>query len=225
MLKLTEDSLDNVDEKFQELYEQDGDKFKLKVEGLEDTTGLKNKVKELLDETKSEREKRQALEKAQKEAEEQRAKEKGEFKNLYEQTLKQLEDERTNNQSFVQKIQQRDIEHQANRIANDLARTDTKRAQVLSDYAARLAKFKDDQVIFEIGGIEVEPDKVKEHLAKEYPFLVDGSPATGSGAAGSKGGARPDNSLEAQLAKAQENGNVSAMISLKRLISEQQNKQ
>lgn len=41
MLKLNVDSLEAVDEPFRTLYEQDGDKFKLKVEGIEDTTGLK----------------------------------------------------------------------------------------------------------------------------------------------------------------------------------------
>jgi hypothetical protein len=42
MLKLNVDSLDAVDEPYRALYEQDGEKFKLKVDGVEDTTGLKN---------------------------------------------------------------------------------------------------------------------------------------------------------------------------------------
>lgn len=41
-LQLTVDSLDTVDEPFRDLYEADGEKFKLKVEGLEDTSGLKS---------------------------------------------------------------------------------------------------------------------------------------------------------------------------------------
>lgn len=41
MLKMTVDSLEAVDEPLRDFYEQDGDKFKLKVEGVEDTTGLK----------------------------------------------------------------------------------------------------------------------------------------------------------------------------------------
>lgn len=40
-LKLTVDTLDGVDEPLRALYEPDGDKFKLKVDGLEDTSGLK----------------------------------------------------------------------------------------------------------------------------------------------------------------------------------------
>ena len=42
MLKLNVDSLDAVDEPLRALYEPDGDKFKLKVEGVEDTSGLKS---------------------------------------------------------------------------------------------------------------------------------------------------------------------------------------
>ena len=42
MLKYNVDSLEAVDEPLRALYEQDGDKFKLKVEGVEDTSGLKN---------------------------------------------------------------------------------------------------------------------------------------------------------------------------------------
>jgi hypothetical protein len=45
-LKFKLDSLDGLDEATKALYEKQGDKFVLKVEGLEDgdTAGLKNKV-------------------------------------------------------------------------------------------------------------------------------------------------------------------------------------
>lgn len=42
MLKMNVDSLEAVDEPFRALYEQDGERFKLKVEGIEDTSGLKS---------------------------------------------------------------------------------------------------------------------------------------------------------------------------------------
>lgn len=42
MLKMTVDSLDAVDEPLRALYEQDGEKFKLKVEGIEPVDGLKS---------------------------------------------------------------------------------------------------------------------------------------------------------------------------------------
>ncbi|HWV44121.1 hypothetical protein [Pseudorhodoplanes sp.] len=41
LLKLKIDALESVDEAFRPLYEKDGDAFKLKVEGVEDTSALK----------------------------------------------------------------------------------------------------------------------------------------------------------------------------------------
>lgn len=41
-LKLTVDSLEAVDEPLRGFYEQDGDKFKLKVDGVDDASGLKS---------------------------------------------------------------------------------------------------------------------------------------------------------------------------------------
>ena len=68
-------------------------------------------------------------------------------------------------------------------------------------------------------------DFFNKTFREEMPEFYQGSIASGSGALPSSSSKRPDNSLEAQLAKATEAGNVSAMISLKRRISEQQNKQ
>lgn len=42
MLKMTVDSLEAIDETLHDFYEQDGDKFKLKVEGIEPVDGLKS---------------------------------------------------------------------------------------------------------------------------------------------------------------------------------------
>ncbi len=71
-------------------------------------------------------------------------------------------------------------------------------------------------------------DEALGTLVDQYPYkdsILKGSTATGPGVQGSTGRTTTDNSLEAQLAKAQERGDVAAMISLKRHISEQQNKQ
>lgn len=154
----------------------------------EQTAGLKKKTEELLGEKKSAAQKAKELEEAQRRAEEDRQKEKGEFKELYEKTQAELEQERKANQTWRQQIQQRDIDSQASKIGSDLAKSDTKRAEVLADYASKYAKHDGEKVIYEIGGVEVEPAKLKEHLAKEYPFLVDGTNSSGSGATGSRDG-------------------------------------
>ena len=158
----------------------------------EQTGGLKKKVDELLGEKKSASQKARDLEESSRTAEEARQKEKGEFKALYEQTQASLDEERNSNKTWKEQIQLRDVKEKAGRIGNDLAKTDTKRAEVLSDYAAKFAKHDGEQVTYEIGGIEVSADKLKEHLTKEYPFLVDGNGSSGGGATGARGGAASD---------------------------------
>jgi len=158
----------------------------------EQTGGLKKKVDELLGEKKSASQKARDLEESSRSAEEARQKEKGEFKALYEQSQASLDEERNSNKTWKEQIQLRDVKEKAGRIGNDLAKTDTKRAEVLSDYAAKFAKHDGEQVTYEIGGIEVSADKLKEHLSKEYPFLVDGNGSSGGGATGARGGAASD---------------------------------
>jgi len=158
----------------------------------EQTGGLKKKVDELLGEKKSASQKARDLEESSRTAEEARQKEKGEFKALYEQSQASLDEERNSNKTWKEQIQLRDVKEKAGRIGNDLAKTDTKRAEVLSDYAAKFAKHDGEQVTYEIGGIEVSADKLKEHLTKEYPFLVDGNGSSGGGATGARGGAASD---------------------------------
>ena len=158
----------------------------------EQTGGLKKKVDELLGEKKSASQKARDLEESSRSAEEARQKEKGEFKELYEQSQASLDEERNSNKTWKEQIQLRDVKEKAGRIGNDLAKTDTKRAEVLSDYAAKFAKHDGEQVTYEIGGIEVSADKLKEHLSKEYPFLVDGNGSSGGGATGARGGAASD---------------------------------
>ena len=54
--------------------------------------------------------------------------------------------------------------------------------------AAQMAKHTDSGVRFEIGGVEVEHDKVLAHLKSKYPFLVDASGITGGGASNNNSG-------------------------------------
>ena len=63
MLKLVIDKLDDVEEKYRELYEEKDGAFHLNVDGAgDDLSGLKNKVKELLDEKKRAVEEKRNLE-------------------------------------------------------------------------------------------------------------------------------------------------------------------
>lgn len=190
--KISKDAFGELPEALQEYYKEGDDGYVLDLDGVDDhptVKGLKTKLDEVLGETKAEREKRKALEQAQTEAEKKAAEEKGEFEKLYRTATEQLEAERKQAREFRDQITQRDIKSSAQSIAQQLASKDAKRASVLADYASKYAKFEDGQITYEIGGVKVDSNKVAEHLKSEYPFLVDGSQASGGGAAGDGGGA------------------------------------
>lgn len=163
-------------------------KAELDAKIAEQVEALKAKNAELLGETKAERAKRQALEAAQTEAEEARAKEKGEFKSLYEKTLAELEKERQSAQEYRQQVTRSTLEGEAGKIAAELSR-DTARAALLSEQAQKLLKPTDEGLQYEIGGVQVDRAKALDHLRASFPFLVDGSQASGGGATGGSGGA------------------------------------
>lgn len=162
------------------------DEVKATIE--KETGGLKAKVDELLGESKSAKQKARELEEAQQRAEEERQREKGEFKTLYERELKAKQELAEKYNEFQSKVQRQEISLEATKIAGQLAK-DTARAELLAEKVAQLAKHTDNGVRFEIGGVEVDHDKVVAHLVEKYPFLVDASGANGGGApSGSHGG-------------------------------------
>lgn len=153
-----------------------------------ETRGLKAKVDELLGESKSAKQKARELEEAQAAIEEARAKEKGEFKELWEREQKAKAEIAEKYDSLIKRIQQKEVEGAALSIASELTR-DTKRAELLRKEISQFARYTDDGVKFEMGGVEVDRAKVMAHITDNYPFLVDGSGATGGGATGAnKGG-------------------------------------
>lgn len=149
----------------------------------EEVSGLKAKRDELLGLHSKDKERLAELEKSQQEAEEARQREKGEFKTLYEKTQQELEQERENARKFRQTIQEKELESSANSLVSELTR-DSKRAELLKKEALQFAKYTENGVEFEVGGVPIEAAKLKEKLATDYPFLVDGSGASGGGAQG-----------------------------------------
>jgi len=162
------------------------DEVKAQIE--KETTGLKSKLDELLGETKSAKQKAKELEEAQAAEAEARAKEKGEFKELYEREQKAKAELSEKYEAFSKQIQQKEVEGAAMSIASELTR-DTKRAELLKKEISQYARYTDSGVNFEMGGIPVDRTKILAHITENYPFLIDGTGATGGGATGgSKGG-------------------------------------
>lgn len=152
----------------------------------ETTAGLKAKVDELLGESKSAKQKARELEELQRQSEEEGLKQREEFRTLYERETKAKAELAEKYEGFSKRIQQKEIEGAALQVATELTR-DTKRAELLKEQVSKYARYTDDGVKFEMGGIEVERDKVVAHIKDSFPFLVDGSGATGGAAIGSSG--------------------------------------
>jgi hypothetical protein len=181
----------------------------------QETGGLKSKLEELLGETKTAKQKAKELEELQQQEAEARAKEKGEFKELYEREQKAKAELSEKYEGFAKRIQQKEVEGAAQSIASELTR-DTKRAELLRKEISQFAKYTDDGVKFEMGGVEVDRAKVMTHISDNYPFLIDGSGASGGGASGagktSGGAALVNEKAEAAKKKGDIAGFLAAQI-------------
>ncbi len=153
----------------------------------EQVSGLKNKVDELLGEKKSATQKAKELEEQQKQQEEERLKEKEQFRELYEREQEAKRELQEKYEEFQHRIQSQTIQSEAVKLASELTR-DTARGELLQEKASQYAKYSEDGVTFELGGVPVDKEKILTHLREKYPFLVDGSGATGGGAAGQQNG-------------------------------------
>lgn len=177
----------------------------------QETSGLKSKLEELLGETKTAKHKAKELEEAQLEAEEARAKEKGEFKDLYEREQKAKAELADKYEGFAKKIQAKDVEIASGSIANELTR-DTKRAELLKKEIGQFARYSEDGVKFEMGGVEVDRAKVIAHITESYPFLVDGNQSSGGGASGSQGGGGAPQPVNEIAEAARKKGDLSGFL-------------
>lgn len=190
--QLDADEHSKLDEGQQGLYEQDGEGYRLAIDGLPEppnVDGLKAKNAELMDEAKKAKDRARQIEEETRAAEEARQKEQGEFKSLYERTQEELESHKQTARQFREQVQAKELDGAATKLAGSLTR-DSKRAELLAKEARQFAEHTEDGVQFQIGGIPVEPEKVAEKIKEAYPFLVDGDGATGGGATGAnRGGA------------------------------------
>jgi DNA repair exonuclease SbcCD ATPase subunit len=168
----------------------------------EQVSGLKSKVEELLGEKKTVAQKAKELEEEQQRAQEERMKEKQQFKELYEKEQQAKQELAEKFETFQQRIQRQEMQSASQRIASELTR-DSARAELLTEKAMQYANYNEDQVTFELGGVPVEASKLVEHLKEKYPFLADGSGATGGGASGSQNGGAVTNKSFAEMSGAE----------------------
>ena len=189
MLKYKLENLDGLDESIAAMYELGSDgKYTLKVDGVEDVSGLKRKNEELLAKLQRDKEALTELQKQQEEQARLRAEEKGDFEKLYREAQEKA---RLAEEETARERTQR-IEREKNEFANGLAqelsgKLGAKQVELMKKELLPLVKNSDEGPYFEMAGFKVDTETVKAKMLAEYPFLCAGSGASGGEATGANG--------------------------------------
>lgn len=156
-----------------------------------ETKGLKSKVDELLSEKKkAQQEREQALLQAKQEAEQKAAKE-NDYKQLFESQKQEADTLRTTIEKMNADITRQKITTEAAKLAAQLTK-DTGRAQLLQKEISQRLTLVDNElrVTDDSGQLTVSSmEDLTNSIRTAYPFLVDGSQASGGGATKAQGGA------------------------------------
>jgi len=155
----------------------------------EQTAGLKAKVDELLSEKKRvQQEREEARHQAKLEAEEKAQKE-NDYKQLFESQKVESDTLRKTIEQMNNEISRQKITAEAGKIATSLTK-DTQRADLLSEKISQRLTLVDGElrVTDDSGQLTVSTvDELAQAVRTKYSFLVDGTQASGGGAARSEG--------------------------------------
>ena len=184
------ESLEDAQKAF---YKQDGNVYLLDVDGIEDSeaAALRLKVETLLTEKKDAERKAREIEAAAAAQAAKTAADAGDYKALYESLNAKHADLEGQYNGLQGEIKKSAIVSEASRIAGTLTK-DTARAQLLTEKIASRLQHSDDglKVLDQAGNLTVSSlDELSTQMKTAYPFLVDGSMASGGAANGSRGGA------------------------------------
>lgn len=191
---LDKDAFTSLDESVQGLYKQDGDNFVLSVSGMpeqEDTSGLKRKVEELLGEKKTAQQKAKEAEDAAVAAAIEKAKSEQDYKSLYESSEAERKKSESAFSDLKNQITKSNIDTKATELAATLT-TDAGRQKLLKEQFSNRLVMVDGELKVSDGAGNATVSSLQDlttSVKKEYPFLVDGSKATGGSASGNTSGA------------------------------------
>ena len=194
--KLDAEAFGSLEEGQQGLYKQEGNVYILDVDGIspggdDDIARLKEQNEKLLSEKKAaQRAAKEAEDAAAKEAAD-KAKAEGDYKQLFESQQAETEKWKQQFADLETKVQTQAVKGEAQRIAATLTK-DTARAELLTEKIQQRLKPTDEgiKVTDEAGNLTVSTvDELTANIKTTFPFLVDGSQASGGAAPGSKGGA------------------------------------
>jgi len=199
MLKLELDTIEGLEDGVKGLYEEKDGKFRLKVDGLPDVSGLKKKLDELMDESKAAKRKAKEIEEA---AERERAEalaKSGDVESLrksYDEKFGKTKTEyETQIQNYQQQLQRLTVGQTATTLAAELAIPGS--APVLLPHIqARLSmEIRDGQPVTVVMSADGKPsamtiEELKTELSANPAFapIIAASKAAGGGASGSGNG-------------------------------------
>lgn len=199
MLKFEIDSLEGLDESLHGFYEQHGDKYRLKVEGIDPADELKEALRKEREERKAARERAEELERKAQQAAEEAAKRSGDTEALdrswQEKHTKALSERESELAAARAHVQELTVGAMAARIAGELAVQNcasTLEKLIRPRLSMEIRDGKPVVVVLDNEGrpTALTPDEFKNEITSDASLapLVAGSKATGGGAAGSKGG-------------------------------------
>lgn len=186
-LKFEIDSLEGVDESLHGMYKQYNGKYRLQVDGIDDAAELKEALRKEREERAAAKTKLSEFEKQQQEVEQKRLEEKQEFEKLWKSEQEQRNSVTKELEELRGKIALKDRSSEAQRVAASLA-TETARAELLQKEAMGFIHHTPEGIkINGPGGEAWDAKQLGAYLKEKYPFLVDGSKASGGGAVGASG--------------------------------------
>lgn len=185
--EMDQEAFEKLDEAKQDFYSKRGDKYRLDVEGIDPADELKEALRKEREERAAAKTKLSEVEKQQQEVEQKRLEEKQEFEKLWRSEQEQRNSVTKELEELRGKIALKDRSSEAQRVAASLA-TDTARAELLQKEAMGFIHHTPEGIkINGPGGEAWDAKQLGSYLKERYPFLVDGSKASGGGAVGASG--------------------------------------
>lgn len=184
MLKFEIDSLEGLDDGVKALYEQKGEKFRLKVEGIDPADELKEALRKERDERKAAKDRLAEFEREAEQKERERLE-----KDQQWETIAKNEKERADKATRERDEERAQVATEkrsraAVEIAASLTR-DTARAELLKKEALAFIQHSSEGVVISGPDGTMTAEQLGRFLAERYPFLVDGNQASGGAAPGS----------------------------------------
>lgn len=178
MLKMNVETLEGIDANFHSLYEQSDKGFTLKVEGVEDVSGLKSALEKEREERKTTKSRLAELEKEREEAEKKILEEQGKYKELTEKERA----ERLDAQNKFNELQMQVNNAKRDAMVKDLAlsmTTDKDEIDIISRFATDYISADNGEVAF-----NKSIDDVKAELSRFVKSKANGSNDAGNNRGG-----------------------------------------